>query len=84
MTAVLPSTRLADDTLTLIREKVLRGFSAEFYVLDRRWDGEIEVVTKAKLVGVGLVDKPAFPSSEIESVREEPVLTELDRRWLLV
>ena len=51
----------------------------------RRQEGDVEVVTGARLVGLALVDKPAFPSSEIESVRQQPVETpELDRRWLLV
>ena len=85
VSARLPSTIEADDALTLIRSGVLRGLSAEYRVTARRQEGDVEVVTGAKLVGLAVVDRPAYPSSKIESVRQQPVeTTELDRRWLLV
>ena len=85
VSARLPSTIEADDVLTLIREGVLRGLSAEYVVTARRQEGDVEVVTGARLVGLAVVDRPAYPSSSISEVRAEKVDTlDHDRRWLLV
>ena len=69
--AVLPQTRDADDALELVRSNILRGFSIEFTPKEYRLEGkkgEMAIVEKAELGGVGLVDKPAYPQS---SLREE-------------
>lgn len=65
--ASLPATRLGDDTLALVRGNVLRGLSVEMRVTGERPEGGVRVVERAKLVGIGIVDRPAFPASEIEA-----------------
>ena len=69
MVAVLPETREANDTLELVRAKVLRGLSAEFHPLRERMEGDTRVIERAKLVGVGVVDEPAYPASQVEARR---------------
>ena len=63
--ADLPDTEPAREAITLVRSGVLRGFSIEFranreYVKDR-----IVHVADATLVGIALVDKPAYPESQV-------------------
>ena len=52
--------------LQLVRRGALRGFSIEFNALEERQIGSIRVVSKAELVGLALVDEPAFPGSAAE------------------
>ena len=67
LVAELPSTREADDALELLDRGVLRGLSSEFFALaEDRADGGERLVTDAMLTGVGLVDRPAYPSSRAE------------------
>ena len=61
--AELPNTRDADDALELIRSGVYRGLSIEMRVLDESIDGDLRTVRKARLVGIGIVDKPAYQTS---------------------
>ena len=66
--AVMPETTAANDMLALVKAKVLRGLSIEFYPEEYRIEGpdkEMMTITKAKLVGVGVVDKPAYPKSTL-------------------
>lgn len=52
--------------LQLVRRGALRGFSIEFNAIEERHVGSIRVVSKAELVGLALVDEPAFPGSAAE------------------
>lgn len=65
-TAELPNTRDADDTLELVKSGVLRGSSVEFRPrgVDQK-DGPLHEVTKATLIRIGVVDKPAYPQSTV-------------------
>ena len=63
--ATLPNTRDADDTLELIRAKVLRGLSAEFKAIRDRWQGNHRTVTQAVLTGAAIVDKGAYADATI-------------------
>ena len=72
--AVLPDTTAANDALTLVRAKVMRGLSIEFKIEEYRIEGmkpgkrgsdETMVIEKAKLVGVAVVDRPAYPASKL-------------------
>ena len=66
--AELPETRESDDVLTLIKTGVLRGLSLEFRAVDERLDGgDIRVVERAELRGVGVVDRPAYKGSVVSA-----------------
>lgn len=57
----------ADDTLALVRAKILRGLSIEFFPEAERQSGEMRIIEKARLVGVGVVDSPQYPQSLVEA-----------------
>ena len=60
----LPRTRDADDVLILIRQRILRALSVEFQPLKETLDeGDVRVIERAELIGVGVVDRPAYPDS---------------------
>ena len=71
--ATLPQTQLADDALTLIETRVLRGFSLEMHVLEERWSDQNRhrSVLKAKIPRLSLVDTPAYPESLIQDIRSK-------------
>ena len=65
ISARLPSTREAEDAVRLVRARVLRGFSIEMRVArggESFTDG-IRVISSAKLLDLGLVDRPAYGDS---------------------
>ena len=69
--ATLPETREADDVLTLLKSNVLRGLSAEFHIVKAHHQGvSTRVIDKAELVGVGIVDNPAYGASTVEARAE--------------
>ena len=68
--AELPATREADDTLTLVTAGILRGLSMEFIAHSERREGNVRIVERATLTGLGVVDKPAY-SSSVVSARQE-------------
>ena len=68
--ADLAPTREADDTLTLVRAGVLRGISLEFIARSERREGNVRVIERADLRGLGVVDRPAYGGSLV-SAREE-------------
>ena len=72
--AVLPETTEANDAIALVRAKVMRGLSVEFKIEEYRIEGitpgkrgsdETMVIEKATLVGVAIVDRPAYPESKL-------------------
>ena len=65
--AELPPTRSADDVLELVRAKVMRGLSIEFVALQERSEANLRIIERARLVGIGVVDTPAYPASAIEA-----------------
>ena len=69
LVADLPETTAANDVLALVRSGVLRGFSVEFLALRERFEGDLRVVERARLGGVAIVDRPAYPDSEVEARR---------------
>lgn len=73
MSAALPETREAEDALTLVRNGTLRGLSSEFVCEADRWDGDLRRVVRAKLMGIGIVDRPSYQSAEGLSVRSKPL-----------
>ena len=78
--AELPPTRAADDVLALVRAKVVRGLSVEFVALQERSEANVRVIERARLVGIGVVDTPAYPASAIEARRAAAVVPRRARR----
>ena len=75
--AELPETRESSDTLALIEAGVLRGLSLEFVSLREHREGTTRVIASARLVGVAVVDRPAYKASTV-ATREH---TETPNRW---
>ena len=67
--ATLPATRAADDVLELVRTGIMRGASVEMRVTGERFEGGVRVIQRARLSGIGVVDTPAYPESEVEARR---------------
>lgn len=74
--AELPETRDADDALEMIHKRIVRGFSVEMRVLEDVVDQKVRCIKKAVLRGIGIVARPAYHQSQIETVRSQP------RYWL--
>ena len=54
----LPDTAAGRDAVTLLRRKVLTGFSVEMRRVVDDWDGNDRTIRSATLAGIGLVDRP--------------------------
>ena len=67
--ATLPATRAADDVLELVRTGIMRGASVEVRVTAERFESGVRVIERARLSGIGVVDTPAYPESEVEARR---------------
>ena len=80
--AVLPDTQRARDAAALVRNKTYRGLSVEFFPETETYQGELRIIRKARLVGAGLVDNPAYSGSQvnIRNKAETPPL----KAWLYV
>ena len=70
--ATLAETREAVDTVNLVRNRVLRGASVEFGVPQggERNMGGVLSITRARLTGLGIVDRPAYQDSLVEARAE--------------
>lgn len=69
MTADLPDTQEARDTLALIDNGVLSGLSVEFDAIQERQAGGVRVIDRAALRGLAVVDVPAYPASVVQEAR---------------
>ena len=80
--AELPRTAESDDVLALVESRVLRGFSLEFQALRERMEGPTRVIQSARLIAIGVVDKPAYSQSTVAARAEaEPPAR---ARWELI
>ena len=75
--AELPETREATDALALVEAGVLRGLSLEFVATRERMEGPTRVIASARLVNIGVVDRPAYPASTVAARAE----VETPARW---
>jgi len=71
MRAVLPETREADDTLALVRARVLRGLSVEFVAHRERFLAGVRVIEAATVRGLAVVDSGAYQTGL--SVRQHDI-----------
>ena len=69
--ADLPDVQSANETLELVRSKILRGLSIEFHATAERAEGDLRIIEKARLVGVGVVDSGQYPQSLVSARAEE-------------
>ena len=63
--ATLPDTVYGREARELIDAGLLRGLSVEMTVDRDEWRGQSRVIHKARLSGVGLVDRQAYPASQL-------------------
>ena len=75
----LPDTQRGRDTATEVRNRILRGLSIEFYIDKANVDEKAKTVvhTKARLLGFGVVDIPAYRRS-VPKIREGELVVEED------
>lgn len=66
----LPDTVDGRDTMTLVRQKILRGLSVEMAVRNDQWLGKHRVVHRAVLLGVAVVDRAAYAGATIAEGRQ--------------
>ena len=72
-----------NDTYKLVKDNVLRGSSVEFLSEEEHQEGNVRVITRAKLIGLGLVLRPAYTEATIEARAKEETLRENKRCLLL-
>ena len=65
--AELPALPLSERALGEIASGALQGLSIEFHAESESREGNIRVVEKADLAGIGLVPSPSFPASRVET-----------------
>lgn len=57
---------VASRAIAMVKAKILRGLSVEFLPIQKAIENSVTVIRKAKLVGIGLVDKPAYSGSIVQ------------------
>lgn len=76
-------TREGKDALLMVHHRVLRGFSVEFVADEDSFEGDVRIVKRARLLGIGLVDRPAYGESVAQVAKRMAALASRSRRrWL--
>ena len=70
MAADLPDTRDARDTVALVASGVMGGLSVEADPITEHMSGGVSIVTKARLTGLAVVDRPAFEETSVHVAAE--------------
>ncbi|MYA41281.1 MAG: hypothetical protein F4Z31_05965 [Gemmatimonadetes bacterium] len=78
---VFPNTAYAREARELVTAKILRGFSIEFRSIREEWQQRTRIVHEARLLGLALVDRPAYPASQIALRFEEMHVPPRTRRY---
>ncbi len=73
----------AKGALELVQKRVLRGFSVEMAVQSDRFEHGVRVIDRAKLVGIGLVDRPAYSDSQAQIAKRFAIDCKPGRVWWL-
>ena len=60
LTATLPETTIANDALSLVESRIIRGLSVEFRAARERMIRGVRVIEAAEIRGVGLVPRAAY------------------------
>ena len=76
MRAALPRIPAADLALAGVRSGRRAGLSVEFDALQESRDGEMRVIERARLLGVGLVRAGAYTSAQVTEIRQGGVQIE--------
>ncbi len=66
MRSALPDTVFGREARELIDAGIIKGLSAEFVPQVESFDGAARVIKRAELVGIALVDRPAYPASTLD------------------
>lgn len=61
----MPDTSYGREARELVKAGILRGLSMEFLARQEEWEGAERTIMRAELVGIGIVDRPAYPDSVI-------------------
>lgn len=64
-TIAMPDTAYGREARELVQAGILRGLSMEFLAHQEDWEGSERTIMRAELVGIGIVDRPAYPDSVI-------------------
>jgi len=62
-----PDTVYAKEARELVAAGIMRGFSLEFRADRERWDGAERIIQEARVSAFAIVDRPAYPDSEISA-----------------
>ena len=71
----LPDTSIGRDTRELVKRGILRGLSLEFAVTEEKYNEGLRDISKAQLIGLGIVDRPQHPASVITKRNSEMFLS---------
>ncbi len=71
ISAKIANTQDGNDALELVNRKILRGMSIEFDQVEDRFEDGIRVIHKARLAGIGIVDRPAYEGTTVEVRRRQ-------------
>ena len=73
----------ARDAMLMLRHRLLSGFSLEFIATAERFEKDLRIVESARVVGIGLVDRPAYGDSVAQVAKRFAAVQEARRRrWL--
>lgn len=78
----LPETASGQAARNLVQAGIMSGLSAEFIAKRERREGTLRVIERAEIVGVGLVDRPSFPSARAEARSNRQARLRKAKLWL--